>query len=125
MSLRALVALAVFASAFAWNRWTWSGPGPGQRASHSLHVYGNKVYLFGGRANDINVPHRPKTYKIVENDGVLSFESYDLQLVKFCSENDTALTCLNIWKGLLFNDLWSYPLSMSLFVGSGFSVSHG
>ncbi len=94
----------------AWNQWTWRGAGPGQRAAHSLHVFKNHVYLFGGRSNDTVVPHRPKTYEIQEIDGVISFASYDEQLVTSCSENDTALTCLDITKGVLHNDIWRYQL---------------
>lgn len=102
--------LALWACGGSWNVWT-QGIGPGQRAAHSLHVYKDSLYLFGGRSNDIIVPHRPKTYTIVETAGVLSFASYDQQLVKNCSANDTALSCLNIPVGSLHNDLWTYPLS--------------
>lgn len=106
----ALVAVALTPPACGWNQWTWKGAGPGQRASHSLHVWGNYVYLFGGRSNDTTVPHRPKTYEIVENDGILSFKSYDQKLVTSCANNDTDLTCLNIVKGVLHNDIWRYQL---------------
>ena len=102
--------LALPASVFGWNQWTWRGGGPGQRAAHSLHVFNNYVYLFGGRSNDTVVPHRPKTYEIQEIDGVISFASYDRKLVTSCSENDTALTCLDIHKGVLHNDIWRYQL---------------
>ena len=109
---RALLPLAAFAligPAFGWNQWTWTSSGPGQRAAHSLHVFKNKAYLFGGRSDDVNVPHTPKTYKIIETDGVLSFAGYDTQSVTTC-ENETDTSCLRVWKGLLHNDVWSYQL---------------
>lgn len=104
-----LLLLSLLSPSLSWNIWT-NNAGPGQRAAHSLHVYGNYVYLFGGRSNDTIVPHRPKTYQIVETDGILSFASYDSKLVTACPENDTSLECLNIEIGVLHNDIWRYRL---------------
>lgn len=140
--LSVLVLLALLAApADAWQEWTWNGEGPGTRGGHSLHVYKDSVFLFGGRGvcvcvcacvcacgcgrgescstgphtrrpatgTDLEVPHQPRTYEIAENDGVLSFNTYDQRLVKDCG-NDTTLACLNITIGLYHNDVWEYQL---------------
>ncbi len=51
----------------SWQKWTWTDdhPSPKDRKGHSMVIKGTKVYLFGGRANDILKFHQPKTYEIV------------------------------------------------------------
>ena len=93
-----------------WKEWTWEGDGPGPRAGHSMVLINETAFLFGGRANDIAVPHVPKTYEVSEENGQLSFTTYDQNLVLACDGNRTFDECYNISIGLLFNDLWSYDL---------------
>lgn len=102
----------------AWQRWEWTGEGPGTRAGHSLHVYKNYTVLFGGRGTNQVVPHQPRTYEIIETAGVLSFETYDQKLVRDCGD-DPDLSCLDITVGLYHNDLWLYPLDCDRFDDHG------
>lgn len=80
----------------AWQQWDYSdfpsddwrdiwgfGNGPGGRRGHSMVVWNDakssssKVILFGGRDNEIHRPHLPKTYDLIEEDGMLEFTTYD------------------------------------------------
>jgi hypothetical protein len=106
----ALALLLVVWRAAAWKEWTWQGAGPGPRSSHSLVLIDDVVYLFGGRSNDIEVLHVPKTYEVSEVNGQLTFTTYDQKLVKECDGGRTFQECFNITIGLLFNDIWAYPL---------------
>ncbi|KAA0145626.1 hypothetical protein FNF29_08455 [Cafeteria roenbergensis] len=102
-----------------WKEWTWEGDGPGPRAGHSMVLINETAFLFGGRANDIAVPHVPKTYEVSEENGQLSFTTYDQNLVLACDGNRTFDECYNISIGLLFNDLWSYDLDCTRFADDG------
>lgn len=84
---------------------------PGPRMGHSWELFDGSVFLFGGRANDITVPHTPRTYEIVTVNGSLVFASYDQKLVNPpCNITDPDCDTLqNI--GLYFNDVWEYPIN--------------
>lgn len=103
----------VLAAGWAWREWTWTTPGPGARERHSFHLFDNQVFVFGGRANDIVVPHTPKTYQIVNVNGTLQFETYDQKPVTECV-NQTLEECYDIPIGLFFNDIWRYDLGAFL-----------
>jgi len=40
-------------------------------------LLGTKLVLFGGRSNEGQKSHVPKSYKIADVDGILEFETYD------------------------------------------------
>ena len=65
---------------------------------------GRFLVLFGGRSNDIQKDHTPKTYEIQEDQGVLFIENYEDKPVG----NEGASDRVNV--GLQFNDVWAYPL---------------
>lgn len=56
--------------AWGWQDWDFYNVNvtdwnPGPRRGHSMHLWNNSVYLFGGRANDKDAEHVPKTYVTV------------------------------------------------------------
>jgi hypothetical protein len=111
---RVLALLALLAlECQAWNEWTWAGDGPGPRAGHSMVLINDTIFLFGGRSNDISVEHVPRTYEVSEENGQLSFATYDQNLVRTCDGNVTFEECYNVTVGLLYNDMWSYNLGES------------
>lgn len=90
-----------------WQR-TWGFPtGPRGRYGHSLHAWGDKVLLFGGRDNDMQVPHAPRTYQVDRINGSLVFLTYDQYPVDDCEGDD----CSNSAQiKVLYNDIWVYEL---------------
>jgi len=101
---------------------------PGPRAAHSMLYWNNSVYLFGGRGNEISVPHDPRTYEVARANGSLYFKSYDQRHFSDCkdengvSNNDPSYigkefpadrfaNCYNVRIGTYFNDVWRYDLS--------------
>ena len=108
--LHCIIVSLCLAVVWGWNRWTDTNEPntPGPRAGHSMVVWNNRVYVFGGRANDASVVHNPKSYEIREVAGILEFTSYDGQSVRNCNVTDG--TC-NIEVGTYYNDLWAYDLS--------------
>ena len=80
-------------------------PSPGSFTS------GRFLVLFGGRSNDIQKTHRPRTYEIQEDQGVLFIENYENKEV----ENEGASDLVNV--GLQFNDVWVYPLDCAARTG--------
>jgi hypothetical protein len=70
---------------FATDAWrtTWGFQhGPRGRRGHTVVLHGTKLILFGGRDNEIQRKHVPKTYNIVNKEGLLEFETYDETPVK-------------------------------------------
>lgn len=58
-------------TATAWQNWDFYNINvtdwdPGARRGHSMHLWNNSIYLFGGRGNDINAEHIPRTYVAAE-----------------------------------------------------------
>ena len=103
----------------------WLDCQPGERRGHSLNIItgglslpktstsnetvireGRWVILFGGRSNDIQKLHEPKTYEISEDQGVLYIDNYENK--KLESSYKTGDSNVNI--GLYYNDIWAYPL---------------
>jgi hypothetical protein len=92
-----------------WRQWTWDTDSPGPRAGHSFLLWNNKLFIFGGRSQDVTVAHDPKTYEIERFDGVLEFTVYDRRSVIVCSDIDP--DCQDTAIGKMHNDLWEYDLS--------------
>jgi hypothetical protein len=134
MPVLALATLPHFAPTAAWQRWDPQYPedpgnggglsadafltlpdltrwGPGPRAGHSLLLFNETLYLFGGRGNEAVVAHTPKTYEITRVDGSLAFATYDQKQVKTCGPNTTFEECYNIDVGVYYNDVWAYSLA--------------
>mmetsp|Transcript_2781 Transcript_2781/g.6512 ORF Transcript_2781/g.6512 Transcript_2781/m.6512 type:complete len:909 (+) Transcript_2781:58-2784(+) len=96
MMILVVMLLTTISSADAWRRWTLrngtkDSTHPAARRGHSLLMYDNKVVLFGGKGNDINRLHTPKTYELIEVDGVLEFKSYDKKKVEKGTEETVQL----------------------------------
>lgn len=88
---------------------------PGPRRGHSFHLWNNSVYLFGGRDNDIFQEHIPKTYKIVTVNGTLQFSTYDQNPVQEACNNVSSPLCQStVPLGVYYNDIWEYPLGISV-----------
>jgi len=84
---------------------------PGPRRGHTWELFEGSVFLFGGRSNDIVVPHTPRTYEIVTVNGSLVFKSYDQKLVNPAC-NITDPDCPTLQQiGLYYNDVWEYPIN--------------
>ena len=80
----------------SWQQWNYSsfttddwkdlwGPadGPQGRQGHSIVLWNEtKIVLFGGRDNEVQKPHVPKTYELIDDEGILKFESYDQKPVR-------------------------------------------
>ena len=57
--------------------------GPRGRRGHTLILWEeSKVILFGGRDNEIHKQDVPKTYSLIDDDGILKFETYDQKPVR-------------------------------------------
>eukprot|EP01029_Cantina_marsupialis_P024670 TRINITY_DN6398_c1_g1_i1.p1 TRINITY_DN6398_c1_g1~~TRINITY_DN6398_c1_g1_i1.p1 ORF type:complete len:784 (+),score=163.00 TRINITY_DN6398_c1_g1_i1:95-2446(+) len=103
--------LASFAN--AWKEWTWeeSIGSPGERMGHSMVLYENQVFLFGGRGSNTEGEHIPKTYEIEMIDGNLEFKTYDEKPVHECDPDDPLANCETMIPiGTFFNDIWRYDL---------------
>jgi len=98
---------------------------PGPRAAHSLHLWNDSAYLFGGRGNEIVVVHDPRTYQIARVNGSLFFQSYDQKHFAPCLDSNLTsnnlpganltdaqyAACYDITVGTYFNDVWRYDLT--------------
>lgn len=50
--------------------------GPGGRYGHTMVMHDTQIVLFGGRADEIQKTHIPKTYKVEDRNGTIDFASY-------------------------------------------------
>ena len=74
-------------SSFTSNDWReiWGGidDGPRSRRGHSMVLWDKtKVVMFGGRDNEVHTPDVPKTYDLVDDNGILKFDTYDEKPVR-------------------------------------------
>lgn len=95
--------------AAAWQLWTEESAGPGARDGHTIVQYDEVLYLFGGRSNEVIVPHAPTTFEVARVNGSLMFVNYDQKPVRDCG-NLSYHECNDIMVGLYYNDVWRYPL---------------
>ena len=93
----ALIILSIRSRAIdSWQQWNYSSfttddwrdiwgfaDGPHGRRGHSLVLWNEtKIVMFGGRDNEIHKPDVPKTYDLVDDDGILKFDTYDEKPVR-------------------------------------------
>ncbi|CAM9543031.1 unnamed protein product [Phaeothamnion confervicola] len=129
----------------AWKEVWGLDSGPRGRTGHSMVLHNNDtvVVLFGGRDNEIQREHVPKTYEIERVNGSLEFVAYNDKPVLTCqanaladgtASNDTcALDVVRkrchdpaghgltvrrplsglVTVGLYYNDVWVYDLNCS------------
>ena len=57
-------------------RLAWASSGPGGRYGHSMVLHDTQIVLFGGRADEIEKKHIPKTYTVADRNGTIDFASY-------------------------------------------------
>ena len=73
-----------------WQKWTYSSNatqewrdlwrlprGPGARRGHTMVLFNTMILMFGGRSNEVQRNHVPKTYEIEDVNGTIDFVSYD------------------------------------------------
>mmetsp|Transcript_24240 Transcript_24240/g.48206 ORF Transcript_24240/g.48206 Transcript_24240/m.48206 type:complete len:1055 (-) Transcript_24240:30-3194(-) len=91
--VRAVALLALFSilcPCDGWRQWEYKSEtpddwkdvwgyeqGPRGRRGHSLSMLGSRLIMFGGRDNEIQRQHVPKTYNIIEVEGTLEFQTYE------------------------------------------------
>ena len=128
---------------YSWQQWKYTNyatddwrdiwgfaNGPRGRRGHTLVSWdgddgdGTKVVMFGGRDNEIHTPDVPTTYELIDDNGLLKFDTYDEKPVKAgydplsCQpkmecvtlENATSgneETCSYSWDHVLTNDMTS------------------
>ncbi|CAK4101470.1 unnamed protein product [Aphanomyces euteiches] len=67
----------------------------------------SRAVVFGGRADDTETPHVPRTYDIMDVHGKLEFATYtDLPVKDTCTDDTCAVPI-----GVYFNDVWAYDIS--------------
>jgi len=93
----------------AWQKWNYTNfptddwrdihgyaHGPRGRHGHSMVVFNDTaVVMFGGRSNDRHVPHVARTYEMMEDNGVFTFETYEDKplLEEYAGDNDDDEFC--------------------------------
>lgn len=112
----------LFSTVLAWKEWSWGNKTfqPGGRRGHSMVLFKNHIVVFGGRTDDTDVPHVPKTYEIEQINGKLEFKSYNEKpVVPECNQTyiDQKIPCRSEEQsttkvGVYYNDVWGYNISM-------------
>lgn len=84
------------------------------------------VVMFGGRDNDNNTEHIPRTYDVEIVDGRIAFTTYDQKPVSPCNDAEEQIywtlteeekqACLDdpidkINVGVIYNDVWAYKIT--------------
>ena len=116
--------LALAPRAASWVQWTHSHLGPGTRAGHSLMLYNDTLYVFGGRSAEASKLHDPRTFSTARSaNGTVEFTAYNDRHVTACLDDFGALVenasdaryaaCYSTRVGTYRNDLWAYPLNCS------------
>lgn len=141
-----LLALCSFDNVGAWRQWPSDGrgskkwvrlwgkstthlSGPGERYGHSMVLHGTRIILFGGRANDVEKEHIPRSHTVADHNGTIEFASfwdrvydckYLLRKRQFFDpnatlENENCTEQLEdrsiIPASYIWNDVWLYELN--------------
>ena len=56
---------------YGWVQWGYERDGPGPRSEHSLVMFNDTVYTFGGRGNPEFVTHDPRTFSTERINGTV------------------------------------------------------
>ena len=85
-----LILFLVLCPCDSWRQWEYKSvttddwkdvwgyeQGPRGRRGHSMSMLGSRLIMFGGRDNEIQRQHVPKTYNIIEVEGSLEFQTYE------------------------------------------------
>ena len=104
----------------AWQQWDYTSTthttddwrdiwgfesGPRGRRGHTLVLYNEtKLILFGGKDNDMQRPHVPRTFELESRNGTLEFSTYeDKPVIPFydstCEPTKTCVTLTNATSG--------------------------
>lgn len=75
-----------------------------------MHLWNNFIFIFGGRGNNLQVLHDPKTYEVERVLGELNFITYDTKSIRDCPPNNTYAECYNVQITTFHNDIWAYGL---------------
>ena len=91
--LQKILLASILAIANAWQEWDYTSSthttddwrdiwgfasGPRGRRGHTLTLYNKtKLILFGGRDNDMQRPHVPRTFELENLNGTLEFSTYE------------------------------------------------
>lgn len=118
-----LLALSACQSA-SWVEWSATAAGPGERAGHSLLIFNDTLFLFGGRGPAATRLHDPRTFSTQRSEtGTVEFSKYNDKHVTACLDAagdavDDATSpeyaaCYSIDVLTYRNDLWAYSLNCS------------
>jgi len=125
MSLIIFLFSFLFIGVVGWVQWGYEENGPGSRAEHSLLIFNDTVYMFGGRGNTEITTHDPRTFSTERVNGTVLFTSYSQKHVVPCLDesgnprNIKSLSpedykaCYQTLIGKYRNDVWSYNLNCS------------
>ncbi|GMH86956.1 hypothetical protein TL16_g10705 [Triparma laevis f. inornata] len=117
----------------AWRQWDYKSDtpdvwkdvwgydtGPRGRRGHSISLLGSRLIMFGGRDNEIQRQHVPRTYNIIDVKGSLEFQTYENYPVSSnynstCSPQKicTPLTSTSTGNTEACSYTWSYGSSTS------------
>eukprot|EP00602_Paraphysomonas_sp_CaronLab_P006179 CAMPEP_0185022774 /NCGR_PEP_ID=MMETSP1103-20130426/5476_1 /TAXON_ID=36769 /ORGANISM="Paraphysomonas bandaiensis, Strain Caron Lab Isolate" /LENGTH=939 /DNA_ID=CAMNT_0027554999 /DNA_START=122 /DNA_END=2940 /DNA_ORIENTATION=- len=114
----------------------------GLEGGHSLVLAGDYLLMFGGRGNEAQLEHVPRTYNVERLNGTIQFTTYedkpviachDLANEYFTKEEQEAIGCTSnsttVTVGLFYNDVWAYNLKCTRYFdgpceGSGWTIWH-
>lgn len=129
--MRATLLLRAFALSLlarrtsSWVEWSSTGAGPGERAGHSLLIFNDTLFLFGGRGPPTQKLHDPRTFSTARSaNGTVEFTgTMNDKHVTACLDAAGAqvedplsadyIACYSIDAQAYRNDLWSYALNCS------------
>lgn len=99
--------------------------GPGVRSGHTMDIYNDTLYVFGGRARESSSRlHDPKTFSTYRSaEGIVEFSAYndkhvaaclnDLGLQEHNESSEAFKACYSVTVSEYRNDLWMYRLNCS------------
>lgn len=111
--------------AHGWVRWSDAQEtlGPGVRSGHTMELYNDTLYVFGGRAREFSTRvHDPKTFSTNRTDeGIVEFSAYNNKHVTACLDesgdqesdetSEAYRKCYSVSVSEYRNDIWMYRLN--------------
>lgn len=121
--LRGFFLAALVSPSASWVEWSSTPAGPGERAGHSLLIFNDTLFLFGGRGPAAKKLHDPRTFSTKRSaTGVVEFTGYNDKHVTACLDaagnpaNESSpeyAACYEVDVLTYRNDLWMYSLNCS------------